>query len=385
MGEGHSKLAPSAAKRWIACPGSIALGQGSGVEETSSRAADEGTFAHDIAARCLEEGKDALAMIGETDGVFEVDFDMADYLQVYLDVVDRIESIQSHDGAELYIEEKVRTKHKDVSGTADALIYDCEWRTLHVVDLKYGAGIYVEVEDNPQLMVYALGALEIHKHTERVIVHIVQPRCSTPAHRWVELSSEFLRKWDKEVLTPAVKATYRKNAKLDPGDHCLFCPAKPQCPALRSLANSKAKAVFAKKSPPDPTELSAEKIAEILVAAPLIEMWLKSIREHAHTQLKGGTQIPGYKLVKRLSNRSWDDEQLAKCFGIPMATPKILSPAQAEKKVDKSLVESLLALQTESIIMVQESDGRPGLSCESPFSVIPQKGKSKKKSKGKKK
>jgi len=357
----HSKLSPSSAHRWMNCPGSVRLC--ADLEETSSVHADEGTFAHNIAALCLEQHIRAVEMVGETDGRFTCDFDMADHLQVYLDVVNDLDG-------QLLIEKRVHTEHDNVSGTADAIIVGS--KTLHVIDLKYGAGVFVEVEENPQLMIYAIGALRecYTVYPRRVAIHVVQPRCSEPMHRpWV-VDAGYLLDWNDNTLSGCVESTEEPDALLSAGEHCRFCNAKPTCPALRAVAQARTREVFADKKPPDPRTLTPEQMQEILEAAPLVEMWLKSVREHAHTKLKGGTPVPGFKLVHRKSNREWDDEGLARCAGVPIVS-KLMSPAQAEKRIGKEIVAELVAPQTVGTVLVQDSDKRPALSVGSAFETLP--------------
>jgi hypothetical protein len=336
------------------CPGSIRLC--ANLEETESEYAAEGTFAHHIAALCLEQKTRAVEMVGETDGRFAVDFDMADYLQDYLDVVNSLTG-------ELRIEEEV-VVDANVYGTADAVVISN--KTLHVLDLKYGAGVYVQVQQNPQLMIYALGALEFAPAARKVNLHVVQPRCSAPVHRTWKIDAQSLREWGEKTLLPAIVKCFDADAPLSAGDHCHFCEARATCPALREKVQLRTREVFATKKPPDVHELTPQQLGEILEVAPLVDMGLKAVREHAFTQLRNGTAIPGYKLVHRKSNREWECEALARCAGIPVVQ-KLLSPAQAEKRIGKEIVAELVAPQTQSTIMVQESDKRDALPLGSPF------------------
>jgi hypothetical protein len=355
--EEHASLSPSSAHRWINCPGSIRLC--ADLDSASSSFAEEGTFAHVVAAACLEQHQQALEFLGETDGKHEVNVEMADYLQLYLDVVHSIEGPTA-------IETRVYTNHREVHGTADAIVDGGD--DLHVIDLKYGAGIWVEVEENPQLMIYALGALnETDAEYEKVTMHVVQPRHSDPIHRSFTMTVEELVFWDDNVLTPAVRNTKRSDAKLSAGDHCRFCDAKPHCPALRAVVQAKTREVFATGKPPDPRTLTADQIGEILQVAPLIELWLKSVREHAYSKLQSGQAIPGYKLIGRNSPRKWLDESLARAAGVPT---KPVSPAQAEKEIDPEIVAELVAPVRKCAVLVHESDKRQALPLGSPFEKV---------------
>lgn len=154
----HAKLSPSSAKRWMTCPGSVELSKDR--PDESSSFADEGTDAHELAARCLESGKNANDFLGETMGKGNVvGADMAYNVQAYVDYVRNMAS--EIPGAQLLVEQRLPIGHltgeEGAKGTADVVILGGE--EIIVVDLKYGRGVAVEAEDNPQLQIYGLGAV----------------------------------------------------------------------------------------------------------------------------------------------------------------------------------------------------------------------------------
>jgi len=398
----HAPLAPSASARWIACPGSVRLC--AGVPDIESEHAALGTFAHEIAATCLKSGRDAASCIGDTDLVHTCDAEMAAHIQTYLDVV---RPFAGYPDAVLGVEQRVEI-NDDIWGTADALVYQPERETepgrLHVFDFKYGAGVFVPVENNAQLGCYALGALlqfsDRWQDISEVHIHIVQPRHHLGGHHHQAVAVEAIETWGALALEPAAVATRAPDAPLAAGDHCRFCDAKPSCPQLRKealdtaahlfdhpdgddrvyVADEKTGIVKAAAAPPAPSELTPDQIAAAISMFPTIEQWMKAVREHAYSLANSGTVVPGHKLVDKQGNRKWRDEGDARAalelFDVdPNAAPKLVSPAAAEKllgKADgKSLVNLLAFKPTTGTTLVPDSDTRPALNAGDVFTDLP--------------
>lgn len=269
----HAKLSPSGAHRWMACPGSLAWE--AKFEDKGSDFADEGTAAHFLASECLEGEHDAAFFIGReiyvwthpesgssgTDWredieksnepiegrMFTVDRDMAGHVQKYLD---EIRGAASSAGAVLMVEQRlpffttdpviVKGQTFECFGTSDAVIIEPEARRLHVRDLKYGRGVQVFAEENEQLMLYALGALDefgLLYDIDEVVLAIHQPRLSH-TDEWV-CSVDDLRAFEQRALAAARIAVSIVDPgpsalMLTPGEsQCRFCKAKGVCPALR--------------------------------------------------------------------------------------------------------------------------------------------------------
>ena len=374
MGGLHAKLAPSAASRWLACPGSVRLSEG--LTDTSSPAALEGTFAHEIAAAALESGEPAGHFLGVDDpGGFVVDDDMVAHLNTYIDAV---EACHVKEQGKLHIETKVRVPAcRDlVYGTADAVVVGNDGFSIDVFDLKYGAGIKVDVENNAQLRLYAIGALARFAPKAAIVrIHVVQPRHYQGGHTTETLMVEELHKYHNDVIVPGVTKTLAEDAPVDPGEHCRFCPARSSCPVLRETALAAAQHVFEDTSlqrvrvdpQPSPSRLSSEEIATALRAFPALETWMKMLRSHAYERANAGDMPPGFKLVEKVGNRVWKDEDTARatlseagCY--PYTDPKLVSPAQAEKKVGKDLVRDLAEKPVTGTVLVADSDKRPALN-----------------------
>lgn len=382
----HAVLSPSAAHRWLRCPGSVKLSES--YPDTDSVDSRRGTFAHSIAARVLQDPeKEPSDFIGVTNKEFTVDAEMAEHIKVY---TDHVRGVQVLAGGRLLVEQKVQAAAY-VWGTADAILHAGNW--LHVFDFKYGAGVRVDATRNEQLLAYALGAANAMGPTsafllEAISLHIVQPRTDNPIREF-QLTVDELQQWSGELVEGAERAL-ADDAPLVPGDHCRWCPARADCPALRQQALAVAQEVFplidVEPATPVPTEkdaktaakrMTAEQLSQALKLAPVLEQWLKTVREVAEHKLTQGEAVPGYKLVDSYGHRKWIDETSAaaqlQLYGVdPWEPPSLRSPAQVEKLLGKraaQLVDPLTIRPVTGVKLAPESDPRPAR--QSGGSVFP--------------
>jgi hypothetical protein len=273
---------------------------------------------------------------------------------------------------ELHIEHRfdLSAMHPGLFGTCDALVWNPRSRLLSVFDYKHGAGLYVDVYENPQLMYYALGALiSSGYNAAEVELVIVQPRhtfSEEKVRRW-RFSSLELVDFAADLIE-AAKATEQPDAPLVVGDHCRkhFCPAQAICPAQQAHRKAIAKLEFAPAVGYDPAEL-----ASILDGLPVLEAWIKSVREFAYAEADHGRPPPGYKLVEKQARRQWKHEDSvvaelvdltgmsANCF---TEKPSPLSPAQVEKVLGKKnylkLADPMVHSVSSGYTLVHESDKR---------------------------
>ena len=295
----HSELGASGCKRWWNCPGSVALSRG--VENRSSPYAEEGTKAHALAEACLTNGQAAIEYVDRT-----CDAEMAEHVQVYLD---ECRNVLRWAGAKGHVvEQRFSLAAIDppapMFGTADFVVWSTEH--LWVYDLKYGQGVQVEAEGNPQLRYYALGALlalpqDVGRTIRGVTMQIVQPRApGGPAIRTAHISTLDLMEWSIELIDRAW-AAMQTGAALNPGTWCKFCPASGRCPAQRDLAHETARAEFSV------TLLTPAQIGEMLSRADALEQYLTDLRVAATAEISRGGAVPGWKLVPTKPRQAWRD------------------------------------------------------------------------------
>lgn len=322
----HHSLGASAAHRWMNCPGSVREIAKLPKGDDSTEHSREGTLAHEHAAALL---------LGQ---MFELE--LADHWSV-----DDYEAIQSYVD---YCNAQPGQRHVEVRlafepyipggfGTADFVCFHDN--TLTIVDLKFGKGEQVYAEQNPQLMLYALGALMefgflYDIKTLRLVIH--QPR-RDHVDEW-EISVTELRAWADSKLKIAVLDATNPNAPLVPGPkQCRWCNYKAECPALAQKTQSLATQGFDF----DDAEAS-QTLSQRLEWVDTVRTWASAVEARAMEELIAGKPIEGWKLVDGRSTRGWNPElepkvasMLEFTLGENAYVKKILSPAQAEKAIGK--------------------------------------------------
>lgn len=373
----HSKIGASSASRWMNCPGSVRLCENTA--RRSSEYADEGTAAHALAEMCLNKSfeindgniraQDAHNYLGQIVEGQPVTVDMADAVNVYLNEV--YSDYKPGDEQEFEVRFSLNNLHTGLFGTADRVRYRPSTKTLRITDYKHGAGVPVEVEDNPQLLYYGLGgAFRMHNRgISKIEIQIVQPRCphSDGAIRMVSYDAIDVMDFAADLKEAALR-TEDPNAPLKPGKWCRWCAAAGFCPALTKQAIDTATTEFGAGIEYDPGELS-----EALAKVPMIKQWIKSIDEFAYGEAQAGRILPGWKIVEKRGTRKWRDDQQAivglKQAGLSEAQiyekPELLSVPKIEKVVGKKHMkelEELIVVESSGTVLAPLSDRRPAVA-----------------------
>ncbi len=299
----HAKLSASSAEKWLNCPGSVALEKLFPQQDTEFT--KEGNIAHKLAEIKI---KRAFSQISnekyyQQRNDMEINDDMEKYTDEYVDfVTEKYRKALVYSSPFLELEKKLDFSKwvKDGFGTADVVIvYNGH---IEMIDLKYGQGVKVNAENNYQLMLYALGALEEYDYLydiKSVTMTIFQPRKDNIST--FQMSSKELYQWG-ESIKPISETAYHETGKCTSGDHCSkgFCRAIPVCRVLSKDLEG------IEESLKNPNCLTNAEIAEILQKVDLLAKRAKSIKEYALKQALKGEIFPGYKVVEGRKSRSFD-------------------------------------------------------------------------------
>ena len=387
----HSEIGASKCKRWMSCPGSVALCKEI-TEPKSSSFAVEGTVAHELAEATLNNDWDRVDLVKKVGLKVKKEGFVIKITEEMIEAVLEYAQIIREDYAKLFPEEKagehknlvvekkfnLKEIDKKAFGTSDAVIMK-HFGKLVVYDFKYGKGVRVDAEENEQMLYYALGSYLESDFGEIEIV-IIQPRIEYGISRW-STTVQRLNKFATD-LKAAIAETRKPDAKLFASEKgCKFCPAMPVCPEQKKLVTRTAISDFEKvEAPKEAKLLSMEEITQVLAKAKLIENWLSSVKGYAHEQAQQGKNIPGYKLVDSYGNRAWKDtkeveNRFKKEFKDKIyvsVVPKLKSPAQLEKVVGKGEVAELVQKPYKGTILVPLDDKRPEASnaIEADFDIV---------------
>ena len=358
----HALLSASSSDRWIHCPPSARLSEN--YEDKGSDYAAEGTDAHSL---CEYKLKKALGMEADdpTEHLSWFNQEMDDHATGYAAyVLEQVEAAkETCSDPVVLIEQRVDFSRwvEEGFGTADCIVIADG--TLQIIDFKYGLGVLVSAEENPQMMCYALGALELFDDIydiDAVRMTIYQPRRDNLST--YDLSKEDLYRWADEVLKPAADLAFAGDGNFLCGEWCGFCKAKHDCRARADANMDLARYDF--KLPP---LLTDEEVEEILTQVDDLVSWATDIKEYALQQAIRGKEWNGWKLVEGRSNRRYTNEtevaDAVSSAGFDPYDHKVLGITAMQKLLGKSRFDELLAAYIEKPqgkpTLVPESDKRP--------------------------
>ena len=338
----HALLSASSSHRWLNCPPSALVA--AKYEDTGSEFAAEGTLAHEVAEAIASGSIKPESVVTNEDIDTDVTQEMVDCAKEYSDYIqERITT----DTPTVLLEQRVDFSPwvPDGFGTCDCIILEGDVMT--VIDYKYGKGVAVDAVDNPQLRLYALGALNdfgIAYDVKMVEVHIFQPRINNVSSE--AMTTEDLLLWG-ETVKPISNLAAQGKGKYKAGAHCKFCPHAGKCRALTALCTEKVTAYGISAKVP---VLAPHEVAEVLELEPVFNLWLKNVKAQALQTLLDGGEVPGFKVVEgKLGNRKWTDEievlNALLCSGYSkedVTETKLLSPAGMDKAIGEKKVEELL-------------------------------------------
>ncbi|RDW17019.1 DUF2800 domain-containing protein [Oceanobacillus arenosus] len=360
----HALLSASASSRWLACTPSARLEEQ--FPDSTSVFAEEGTLAHEIAELKLRKHftepltqrtfNTRLNKLKKKELFQE---EMLKHTETYLDYLKEI-TLGMKTTPYVAVEKRVdfTAYVPEGFGTADCIIIGGD--TLYVNDLKYGKGVAVSAEDNPQMKLYALGAYLEYGFLysfKKVHLSIVQPRLDSISE--FEISLDDLLAWGESVK-PLAEQAFKGEGEFVPGEHCKFCKAKATCRARADQYT--ALDDFKQMKPP---LISNDEVGAILEKGLAIESWVKALKDYALTESLKGNDIAGWKAVEGRGSRNYTD--IDKAFEhlkannideavlyerVPLTVPKL------EKELGKAEYRTLL----EEPGLVVKTTGKPTLA-----------------------
>ena len=369
MPELHAKLSSSASKRWLGCPGSVKLSEH--YPNGSSIYADEGTIAHGVAEGMISKDDklvqkyevEAAKFYGEHPELNGTFLEMKMILQPYVDYVFEEYAAQVHEdgAAQLMTEERVDLTEYIPGGFGTSDVVILRQGRLHIIDLKYGKGVSVSAEDNPQLKLYALGTLarfDMLYDIEDVVMTIYQPRLDNVSTDTIKAKD--LYTWGEEVIKPGAQLALSEDAPVHAGDWCQFCPARYDC-------KERARDAMELQKYLGQMVLSPEEIAEILGKIDRLTKFAEDIKDSALTKALDGEEIPGWKVVEGRSIRKYvgsEEEIVRQCEGAGydqalLYERKLLTITNMEKLMGKKQFAEVLGAY------VEKPEGKPTLAPES--------------------
>ena len=365
----HAVLSASSSKRWLNCPPSAKLN--AEIPDITTEYAKEGTDAHELAEYKVNQ----LLGIKADNPAENLDYynqEMEDCTDIYAQYI--AEQMSQYSSPVVMVEQRIDFSRYVPGGfgTGDCIIVADD--VLTVIDLKYGKGVAVEAEYNPQMMLYALGALEMFSilyDINEVKMVIFQPRIENISEFSMPISD--LMSWAENELKPKAELAAKGEGEFCAGEHCRFCKVKATCRKRAEYNLTIAKYDFA-----PPNMLEDSEIEMILERADALTAWAADVKEYALSKALKGRKWNGYKVVEGRSNRKYTDEKMAaavvkKAGKDPYSEPKILGITEmtkllgGRKKFDELLSRYVCKPQGKPTLVPESDKRKEWSSAENDF------------------
>lgn len=358
----HAILSASGSHKWLHCTASSRLEQL--IEDTTTTFAEEGTLAHALGEAMLRNDELDINKLKDDELFYP---GMLDEVEEYVNYcIERFNEIKVVDpiGAAIYIEQRLNLTDyvPEGFGTGDCIVIGNG--VLEIIDLKFGKGVTVDVNENPQLMLYALGALKefgflYDIHTVRMTIAQVRTIGITS----YEMKVTDLEYWAENVLKPKAEEAYKGEGEPTPGEWCRnnFCKYRFNCKAYSEMLLEPFNKYHGKDA------LSTNEISEILQSADTVVKWINELKDYALSEALQGVIFPGFKVVEGISRRTIkNDMEFANLLvASGYEEDKVFKPRAIETlgKLEKLVGKKKLAELGENYIY--KPDGKPTLVPES--------------------
>ena len=385
MPDKHAILSPSAAHRWLHCTPAPRVE--AEFPETTSEYAEEGRLAHSVCELAAKKKFTVMNNRTYNSRLKKLKADPKWNDEMLSTAATYVEHLTEHamrfehaPYVALEVQVDITDYAPEAFGTCDCVMIGGD--ELIITDYKHGKGVPVSAQDNPQMLLYALGALKLYRPIygdmiRRVSTYIDQPRLGS--YDGASMTVEELLTWG-ESIKPKAAAAFMGTGEFAPGEWCRFCRAKAKCRA-RADQNTALEdfkdCIPLGRSIPMQAEYDAtgfkpsncltdEEIGALLVRAEGLVAWYNDLKEYALAACLNGKTIPGWKAVEGRSTRAWTDQDAAlealMAGGVEEAiiydrVPKTL--AQLEKVIGKQRFGELVGG------MITKSPGKPALAAES--------------------
>lgn len=370
----HATLSASGAHRWIHCTPSALLEADK--PDGGSDAARQGTAAHELAEYKLLKHLGEKVPDQPPHDPDWYDQEMEQHTSDYADYCAALAQKLPDSTSAVEIRLDLTAWVPDGFGTCDFML--ASEKELHIVDFKYGAGVQVDAKDNPQLRLYALGALAyfdwLYPQVETVTAHIFQPRRNSISRE--TLSAADLRKWGDTVVKPAAEKAAVGEGDFTPGSWCGFCKIQATCRALAEENLRLAAKILVK-----PPELANDEVADVLRQLPALTRWANAVEKHALSQALQGEKYPGFKVVEGRSIRKISDPAAFTLRAVKagylvedVSETKLKGITALEKTLGKKefaeIAGDLVVKPAGAPTLVPESDKRPEITTATAADVF---------------